>query len=60
MRVVLDAVDDHSLCRCPNGVKVGWQYDDESASCMCCDKEFTVLRRRHHCRYHSSALASKR
>jgi len=29
---------------------VGWVFDDVSANCMRCDAEFSLLRRRHHCR----------
>mmetsp|Transcript_32095 Transcript_32095/g.37728 ORF Transcript_32095/g.37728 Transcript_32095/m.37728 type:complete len:231 (-) Transcript_32095:49-741(-) len=29
---------------------VGWVFDDESPACMRCDREFSMLRRRHHCR----------
>lgn len=30
--------------------KVGWVMDFESPSCMICNKDFSMLRRRHHCR----------
>lgn len=29
---------------------VGWVFDDESTACMRCDLEFSLMRRRHHCR----------
>ena len=30
--------------------RIPWQRDEEAAVCRCCGAEFTLLRRRHHCR----------
>lgn len=37
---------DHMACT----VIHGWVPDEEAAACMACKKNFTTIRRRHHCR----------
>ncbi|KAI5755743.1 hypothetical protein M8J77_019308 [Diaphorina citri] len=45
---VSDLMEEHQIAK--RATEAQWAKDKEAITCRACDKEFTVTRRRHHCR----------